>query len=139
LVVPIAELKACPYPTGAPIGIGAIAAELYPAAITWLLPDDVPWEPPELTLPTTPEGAPIAGVSSFVTFSSAAVSAHATAASENTARAATSNHVAGFLIFTLLMTKSFELLVCGSAARLCVLNLLNYLLTNPCLNCRCYK
>jgi hypothetical protein len=91
-------------------------------------------------LPTTLEGAPIASVSSLLAvFSSADVSAHPTDAIENTARAAMSNHVSGFLIFTLLITKSFELLIYGSTARLCVLNPLNYLLTNPLLNCSCYK
>ena len=66
------------------------------------------WEPPELMLPTDWDGAPIAGVSSFLpVFSLVDVLAHAIAASENTARAVTRNQVAGFLIFTLVITKSF--------------------------------
>jgi hypothetical protein len=66
---------------------------------------------PDPTLPTTPAGAPIAGESSLLpTCSSVDVSAHATAASENTARAAISNHVVGFENLILLMTISFDLL-----------------------------
>jgi hypothetical protein len=63
-------------------------------------------------LPTKLDGASIAGVSSFLSaFSLADVSAHATAASENTAIAVTSNQVAGFLRFALVIIKSFELFI----------------------------
>jgi hypothetical protein len=97
-----------PKETGAPYGAGAIAglpATLsYPLATTSLLDTATdPVEPFE-TFPTMPDGAPITGESSLVPSVLETVSAHATAASENTAIAATSSHAVGLRNFIVLMT-----------------------------------